>query len=56
MRKNKRKKLDLSRETLRDLEGGGHLKVAAAGQTDRTCDVSGCLECLPSEENGCITG
>jgi hypothetical protein len=54
MRTKKREKLEIHRETLRNLEQGHLQRAEGAGQTDRTCNVSGCLECLPSDENGCM--
>jgi hypothetical protein len=45
MKKNKREKLTLHRETVRNLQQGLLNKIEGAGRTDNTCDVSGCLEC-----------
>jgi hypothetical protein len=59
MRKSKhgkKEKLVVHRETLRNLQESHLEKADGAGQTDRTCDVSGCLECLPSFDNGCMPG
>ncbi|HZF10543.1 MAG TPA: hypothetical protein VFE33_17295 [Thermoanaerobaculia bacterium] len=47
MKKDALKKLTLSRETLRRLDAVALREAAGAGRTDNTCDVSGCLECLP---------
>jgi hypothetical protein len=53
MRKSKRKKMTLHRETLRNLQPR-HLETAVAGaRTENTCDISGCIECLPPTEDSC---
>ena len=50
MKKRETKKLTLHRETLRFLTQEHLAKVQGAGRTD-TCDVSGCIECLPCPDN-----
>jgi hypothetical protein len=47
MKKDALKKLTLSRETLRQLDAGSLRDAVGGGRTYNTCDVSGCLECLP---------
>ena len=49
MRKSKPEKLTLHRETLRNLEQRQLETAVAGGRTDNdTCDITGCIECLPS--------
>jgi hypothetical protein len=47
MKKKETKKLLLHRETLRSLEEKRLDDVRGAGRTYDTCDISGCIECLP---------
>jgi len=54
MRKSTTQKLTLHRETLRNLELRQLETAVAGGRTDNTCNVSGCIECGPPSEDGCI--
>ena len=51
--KKKVKKLSLSRETLRNLEERKLIGAAGGYRTERTCDLSGCLECITDEYSTC---
>ncbi|HEY2739461.1 MAG TPA: hypothetical protein VGK45_13720 [Thermoanaerobaculia bacterium] len=53
MRKNRSIKLTLKRETVRNLQQGLLDRLQGAGQTDNTCNVSGCLECPTPTIWGC---
>lgn len=53
--KKSRGKMALHRETVRQLSAQDLPRPAAAGRTDNTCDVSGCLECLPCYDGSSIT-
>jgi hypothetical protein len=49
MKKRAMRKLTLRKETLHGLEEEQLREADGAGRTENTCDVSGCIECLPCE-------